>query len=103
MRRYADETVVLLGLARELRKAMALARRQKPDVAMRLSVRFEAVLCRIRDLQAGRRPHPWPCKASQDRRVGALSRIGPFGCNRFEIARNAGIDFRTLCAAQIGR
>lgn len=103
MRKYADETVVLLDLARELRKAMARTRRTKPALFMRWAVRFEAVVRRIRDLEAGRKPQPWTSKASHDRRVGVLSHIGPFGCNRFQIARNMGIDLRSLCAAQIGR
>ncbi len=105
MRRYADDVVMFLGLARELKKAMARVRSKKPDVARRLTVRFEAVVRRIRDLEAGRRPQPWPCTASQDRRVGAVSSgVRPFGVGsgRFRMAHDD-IDLRSLCWAMIGR
>ncbi|WHZ27613.1 MAG: hypothetical protein OJF51_002410 [Nitrospira sp.] len=104
MRRSADEVIMLLDLARELKKAMARARNTSPDVARRLAVRFEAVVRRVRDLEAGRRPSSWPGQASQDRRVGAVSSGRPFGVRsgRFGMAPDD-IDLRNLCWSMIGR
>lgn len=59
MRKTADEALLFLGLAIELKKAIVRVRRTKPNAAVRLSIRFQAVLRRICDLEAGRRPHPW--------------------------------------------
>lgn len=99
-----DEVIMLLRLALDLKKAMARARNTNPNKERRLAVRFEAVAQRIRDLEAGRRPSPWPVQASQGQRIRAMSSgarpIG-VGSGRFRRAPD-GIDLRSLCWTMIG-
>lgn len=91
---------MLLRLALDLKKAMARARNTDLDRARRLAVRSEAVVRRIYDLEAGRRPSPWPVQTSQGRRIRAMSSgVRPIG--RFRMAPD-GIDFRSLCWKMIG-
>jgi hypothetical protein len=70
-----DETGMWVRMAFELKRAVAKAKRTKPDLAGRLNVRYAAVVQRIRDGQAGLSPKPWPFEASHNRRSHAVSSV----------------------------
>jgi hypothetical protein len=98
-RASAYEVVMLLRLGFQMKKAMARAKRANPELARRLGLRIEAILARVRALEAGRRPEPWPYNAPQNRPAGAR---GPFGSSRFPMVRDS-IDFRCLSWGIAGR
>lgn len=99
-----DQTVQLLRLAREMKRAAGRVQRTNPAQASHLLARVNAILRRVHELEAGQRPQPSPKNRALPSR-DTHAHAGPFGLahGRLAMIQGMGIDFRKLSAAMIGK
>lgn len=95
MRQSKDDTVTLLKLALQLRKAASRARRTDPALARRLAARFEKAMRQVRVLEAGR--------TSEPRSYMLDGNLGFGAAERGAILNRMGIDLRAVTWTMAGR